>query len=213
MKLLRALSLLAVCFLLFVHAPLARAGAPMSSPPSGKPSIRIISPVNGAIIHGSTVTIRVAVSHFKLVKPILLEPSKWKTIPLLKGNQGHIHYVLDSAVNMVLTRDVVVLPYHTWTDVSPGPHTLITYLADSQHALFPGTQMQMIHVFVTGSTRRVAAGHARFHTLGVKAMPKTGGGVPEPDSPVSPAAPAGGLLILLLGLGVLARRVFPRRSV
>jgi len=56
-------------------------------------------PSNGTIIRGSSVIIRVTVSNFKLVKPVLLAPPQWKTIPLLKGNQGNIHYELDSKAN------------------------------------------------------------------------------------------------------------------
>lgn len=124
-------------------APVLAAGAN-----AGKPSIRIISPKDGAVIHGSTVTVRVAVSNFKLVPPVLVGPNHWSQIPLLKGNQGHIHYLLDSASSLVLTRDVVVRTTHTWTDVAPGRHTITAYLANSQHAAFPGAAPAVIHITV-----------------------------------------------------------------
>lgn len=127
---------------------LASTVAAAASSPAGKPSIRILSPANNVVIHGSTVTVRVAVSNFKLVPPVLVGPSHWKSIPLLKGNQGHIHYLLDGVANLVLTRDVVVKLDHTWTDVSPGRHTITAYLATSQHAAFPGAAPAVIHVTV-----------------------------------------------------------------
>src|SRR5947209_11345128 len=114
--------------------------------PHGKPGIRISSPGNGAVVHGSSVTVRVAVSNFKLVRPILLSPSKWGTIPLLKGNQGHIHYFLDSMATMVLTRDVTTMTSHTWTHVAPGRHTITAYLATSQHAPFPGAKAAKVAI-------------------------------------------------------------------
>jgi hypothetical protein len=119
-----------------------------AGPPTGKPSIRIVSPADHAVISGSMVTVRVAVSHFKLVPPVLVGPNHWKSIPLLKGNQGHIHYLLDGAANLVLTRDVVVRLTHTWTNVAPGHHTITAYLANSQHAAFPGAKPAVIHILV-----------------------------------------------------------------
>ncbi|GAC1334282.1 MAG: hypothetical protein NVSMB22_26660 [Chloroflexota bacterium] len=123
-----------VAVLVALPAPVAGA----AEGPREKPSIRILSPAPGATIHGTTVTVRVAVSNFELVRPTLLSPANWKSIPLLKGNQGHIHYVLDSLATMVLSRDVVTSLSHTWTNVAPGQHTVLAYLATSQHAPFPG---------------------------------------------------------------------------
>lgn len=146
-------ALICVVSLIALTVP-ARAQTP--GPPSGKPAITITSPRDGATISGSTLTVRVHVSHFKLVKPTLLSPSLWSTIPLLKGNQGHIHYVLDSPANLVLTRDVVVMTSHTWVNVPPGKHTIIAYLATSQHAPFPGASPARIHVTLVTSPRAQA---------------------------------------------------------
>lgn len=127
-----------------------------ASPPHGKPSIRIISPQNNATLYGSTVTVRVAVKHFKLVPPVLVGPNHWHQIPLLKGNQGHIHYLLDGMANLVLTRDVVVRLTHTWTNVAPGRHSITAYLANSQHAAFPGAAPAVINVMVKPAQKRAA---------------------------------------------------------
>lgn len=135
-----------VCLLGCLGLPASPALA--ASPPTGKPSIRIVAPGNNAVITGSTVTVRVAVSHFRLVPPVLVGPNHWQQIPLLKGNQGHIHYLLDGAANLVLTRDVVIKRTHTWTNVSPGRHTITAYLATSQHAAFPGAAPAVIHISV-----------------------------------------------------------------
>lgn len=139
-----------VCVLGCLGLPSSTAMA-AGSPPTGKPAIRIMSPGNNAVITGSTVTVRVAVSNFKLVPPVLVGPNHWQQIPLLKGNQGHIHYVLDGAANLVLTRDVVVKRTHTWSNVTPGRHTITAYLANSQHAAFPGAEPADIHITVKPS--------------------------------------------------------------
>lgn len=201
------------CLALATSPPLL--AAPL---PSGKPGIRITNLHEGQTIPSSTVTVDVAVSHFKLVPPILLSPSRWKTIPLLKGNQGHIHYVLDSIVNMVLTRDVTVRTSHTWTNVKPGEHTVMVYLATSQHALFPGTKTVSVHVIVepqmkaaaqrsAARVKRPAHRKARARVrraVHIKAIPKTGGadggGLPD-QWPLLLV----GLALLSVGLGVRRR--------
>lgn len=148
----RAVVILAAMSLALAVASSA-AAAPLTVP---KPTIAITSPANGATVDGPTVTIHVAIAHFKLVPPVLLSPAQWKTIPLLKGNQGHIHYVLDSIANLVLTRDVTVRLDHTWTHVSPGWHTVSAYLATSQHAPFPGARPAIIHIHVVRTIARTA---------------------------------------------------------
>ena len=155
-----------LCLLCLCLIPAASPRARAAGIPHGKPSITIVSPSNGATVHGSSITVHVAVSHFKLVPPVLLSPDKWKTIPLLKGNQGHIHYVLDSLAALVLTRDVTTHLTHTWTNVKPGPHTVIAYLATSQHAPFPGVPAAKIHVMV--QPRHVAS---RTNALRPQAKP------------------------------------------
>jgi hypothetical protein len=150
-----------------------------ASVPHGTPGIRIVSPRTGTVIHGSSVTVHVAVSNFKLVPPVLLSPAKWGTIPLLKGNQGHIHYFLDSMASMVLTRDVTTLTSHTWTRVAPGRHTITAYLATSQHAPFPGAKPASVTIMVqrptAGVRRPAAAPRPTIRIVGVQ-MRKTGQG-------------------------------------
>lgn len=166
-----------------------------AAPDAGKPSITITSPENGSAIHGGTVTVHVSVSNFKLVPPIYLNP------PLLKGNQGHIHYVLDSLAHFVARRDAKVALSHTWTHVSPGPHTLIAYLATSQHAQFPGTQRATVHVLVTTA----AAGGAtpRSSPQPARRLATTGGGAASNGSPVNGEAALTGIVCFLIGLFLL----------
>src|SRR5690242_4806329 len=111
-----------------------------ATPRGGKPYIRITAPQNGARIRGTSVTVHVAVSNFTLVPPVYLNP------PALPGNQGHIHYYFDSLSNFVATRDAGTALSHTFTNLTPGRHTFIVYLATSQHAKFPGTVPAQVHV-------------------------------------------------------------------
>lgn len=134
-----------ICLLL---ACWSATGADAAKASAAKPGITIVSPSAGAVIHGSSITIRVQVRNFSLIPPVLLSPARWKTIPLLTGNRGHIHYILDNVANLVLARDVTTMTDHTWTNVLPGPHTITAYLANSQHAPFPGVPMATLHVTV-----------------------------------------------------------------
>lgn len=98
-----------------------------------KPSIRITA----VSVSGTCVTIKVAVSHFKLVQPIYKPP-----IPLLKGNQGHIHYTLNGKI--LPTRDATTKLSHTFCGsaqfVRKGVNVVSVYLATSTHTMFPGTK-------------------------------------------------------------------------
>lgn len=106
---------------------------------AAKPSVHITS----VSVSGSCVTVKVTVSHFKLVQPVYKPP-----IALLKGNQGHIHYTLNGKI--LPTRDATTKQSHTFCGsaefVKKGVNVVSVYLATSTHTLFPGT---------TASTKRV----------------------------------------------------------
>jgi hypothetical protein len=129
---------------------LAATGGAHADVKGATPEIVITAPSNGAVVHSTTVTVHVAVSHFKLVPPVFLNP------PKLPGDQGHIHYYLDSFSNFVATRDAAVALTHSFADLSPGPHTVYAYLATSQHAHFPGTKIASVHFNVSPSGRQPA---------------------------------------------------------
>lgn len=100
-----------------------------------KPSIAIKS----VTAKGSCVTVSVSVAHFALRSPVYKPP-----LPMLKGNQGHIHYVLNGVKNFVATRDAGTKLSHTWCGkaqgVKKGMDSVMVYLATSMHTQFPGTK-------------------------------------------------------------------------
>jgi hypothetical protein len=186
MKLWPLVPCLALVALWHASAGVLRAATPADT----TPSISIVSPHAGFTVYGSSVTVRVSVSNFKLVPPVYVNP------PKLSGNQGHIHYVLDSLANFVATRDARATLSHTWTHVSPGGHTILVYLATSQHARFPNTRPAQIHI-------TVAAGPApRPAESGVSSVPKTGGGGNAPGSSLNWPAVFGALATILLGFAL-----------
>lgn len=96
-----------------------------------RPSIAIKS----VSVSGKCVTVKVAVSHFKLVPPVYKAP-----FPKLKGNQGHIHYILNG--QFIPTRDAASKLSKTWcgSPVKSGANTIKVYLATAAHTQFPGTK-------------------------------------------------------------------------
>lgn len=209
-----SLTCLAAFTLMLLAAPAALA----SSPGSGSPSINIISPSNGSTVRGSTLTIHVAVSNFKLVKPVYLHP------PMLKGNQGHIHYVLDALSNFIATRDATIAMSHTWTNVQPGHHTLIAYLATSQHAMFPGAKEAQVSINVlpasttssskpalTLSAKAVSAKAPAAKRPGITAMPRTGGAVGVSRSWFDLSVLLAAVAAVILGFGLRCRQLVLER--
>lgn len=100
-----------------------------------RPSIRITS------ISASSrcVTVRVAVSNFRLVKP------DFRHTRMLKGNQGHIHYLLNGGGNFRASRDATSQLSHTWCGskqgVKHGRNVVTVFLATAQFRVFPGTRL------------------------------------------------------------------------
>jgi len=153
---------------------------------TGGPAIMITSPSNGAMIRGSSLTVKVAVRNFRIVSPTLVNP------PILKGDAGHIHYVLDGPANFVPSRDVSGLAWHTWNGVTPGRHVITAYLSTSQHVQFPGTKQASVAVLVEASGPHVSRGPLSGGAMGM------GGDAADPTNPL--------ISLLMIAAGVCLRR-------
>ena len=87
--------------------------------PNSPATIRIVEPTNGAVIHGSTVHLVVAVHGARIVKP---------TTTHIVPTQGHIHVYLDArliSMNYGLTQTV--------PGVTRGAHVLQVEFVASDH--------------------------------------------------------------------------------
>jgi hypothetical protein len=173
-------------------------GVAIAAAPS--PSIQIVSPHNGATIRGSSVTVRVRISHFRLLPPKLANP------PILKRNEGHIHYTLDGRF---LVKGVTQAQSHTWTHLSVGPHTLGAYLATSQHIQYPGTMPATVHILVIPAGAMVRTGGGGGAAFAAPLRPPTQH--PQGAS-ISPGIWAVGAVVLFLAglVAVKRRRLLPR---
>jgi hypothetical protein len=99
----------------------------MSSPkraarPSSTATLSIVSPANGAVVHGSTVRVRLRLEGARVVRP---------TTNDLRPDEGHIHVLLDGSLvsmNYGLSDEI--------HDVASGPHLLQAEFVASDHAPF-----------------------------------------------------------------------------
>jgi hypothetical protein len=188
----RALVLMPALLLLLLPAALGSAAGAAGA----KPSIIVVSPQNGAVVKGSTVTMQVAVSDFTLVKPVLKNP------PPPNGNVGHIQYALDSTANVDVARDASMSLTHTWTNVTPGRHTLIAYLANTLSLPFPTAKPAQISITVQpGSTQPPPSPQPN-----VSNAPTTGGGLGNSGLRFNLNLFLLGVLLFILGLGFIGRR-------
>jgi plastocyanin len=96
-------------------------------------TISIASPEDGAVVSGSDLNVTADVQRFELIDA-LGDPNV--------AGQGHIHYFLD--VDPPTTPGVPAIPsegayaatanpWHVWTDLSPGEHTLSVELVNNDH--------------------------------------------------------------------------------
>jgi hypothetical protein len=98
---------------------------------SGKPSIRIVSPANGATVHGS-VPVRVAVRNFNLSAALFGKPDV--------AGYGHWHVFLDTPSMPTMMGMTAAKTFRvSLKGVTSGKHKIFAVLADDFHAPVPGT--------------------------------------------------------------------------
>ncbi|HLJ66104.1 MAG TPA: hypothetical protein VKX16_01930 [Chloroflexota bacterium] len=195
-----------LAFVLFVlvaawNAPGLHA-APLASP---TPSITITSPANGAVVHGPSVTVRVAVSNFTLVAP--------GVSTRIRGNAGRVVYSLDATTTYNAT-NVASMLSHTWKGLKPGTHSLIAYLVGRNGLAFPGAHQAAARITVAAPSptprptpASTPAGRGGS-SPGVGTAPVTGGG----DGRVFPSLDINlllaGILAILVGSVLIRRYAF-----
>jgi hypothetical protein len=94
----------------------------VSSRPSSPAKISILSPRNGQVIHGHTLSVHLSLKNAHIVKP---------TTTKIDPRKGHIHVLLDGSI--------VSMNYglkDTISKLSPGTHTLRVEFVASDHLPF-----------------------------------------------------------------------------
>ncbi len=108
----------------------------MVSQQGGTPSVSIISPQNGAALTGSSIPVSVSVSNFNVVD---------KQGQASAAGEGHIHFYMDVSpipsdpTKPAIPADAKAIWAHvsgtsyTFTNVTPGSHTITVQLANNDH--------------------------------------------------------------------------------
>ena len=99
--------------------PTAGPGSPRPSSPA---TVRIVTPTNGEVIHGSTVPVKV-----KLTGATIVQATSTNIVP----TQGHLHLYLDDQIESMNFTTSATIP-----DVTPGLHALKVEFVASDHLPF-----------------------------------------------------------------------------
>jgi hypothetical protein len=102
--------------------PTTQSSSTVASRPSSPARISILSPKNGQVVHGSTLSVRLALKNAHIVRP---------TTSKIDPRKGHIHVLLDG--------NIVSMNYglkDTISKLTPGTHTLRVEFVASDHLSF-----------------------------------------------------------------------------
>jgi len=133
-----AITVLAVLFVLVLAGcsttPSASTGTPAPKAASSgvtgaAPTIKVVSPVDGTVVEGSDVSVRIETTGLALVDP------STTTVP----GQGHIHFTLDAQ-----PVQMSVAPDYTFKNITPGKHTLRSELVQNDTTPFAPAVFQTV---------------------------------------------------------------------
>lgn len=120
------------------------------------PSLAVLSPSDGAVIRGTSVTVTFTTADVTLARTIVPLAQAGARPEVNRPNEGHIHLMLDLQPLVVWERSD---PY-TFTNVTPGEHQLTVELVHHDHSPLAAPIVQRI----------------RFRTEGAQFVPGTGAG-------------------------------------
>lgn len=112
---------------------------PTTPPPTRIAStakLAIVSPTQGAVLKGSSITVTVSLKDAKIVKP---------TSAHIVPNQGHLHILLDGVLMTMTATLSTVVP-----GVKPGHHVLEAEFVANDHAPFNPPVVAVVSIDVQG---------------------------------------------------------------
>jgi plastocyanin len=116
------------------------------------PTLKIVTPAEGAMISGGNVTISVSVTNFNLVNK-LGQPNV--------AGEGHLHYFMDvtpptapgvPAITAVGTYVPTTATSYTWTNVTPGMHMFSVELVNNDHTPLVPPVVAFVNVTTMAAT-------------------------------------------------------------
>ncbi|MDP9330615.1 MAG: hypothetical protein M3P11_08275 [Actinomycetota bacterium] len=90
--------------------------------PASTAHLSILSPANGQVIHGTTLTLKISLKGAKVVQP--------SNITNIVPDQGHLHVILDDQLVTMTAALEQTIP------VTPGQHLLKVEFVANDHAPF-----------------------------------------------------------------------------
>jgi hypothetical protein len=157
------------------------------------PSLTVVTPTDGAVIEGDSVTVSFTVSDFKIVPSPVPVSEFGKRPDANRPNEGHVHLVLDLQPLVVWESEQA----YTFTGVAPGEHQLKVELANNDHSSFSPPIVRVVRFRV------------REPQVTPAAMPRTG----TASSQAADRYALFALGVLLIGGGIMLRRRSSIRSV
>jgi hypothetical protein len=175
--------------LLFLATVLAAFLASAVIAEAAGPQLKVLPPPNGTVA-GSTVTVQLQISGFKVVSSTVPLTQAGKDPATNVPGEGHIHYLLDAQPLGIQYQDGPIVLHN----VPIGTHTLMVELVNNDHSALSPPVMQQV----------------TFQTVPAT-LPTSGGGgmaaVPLVERQLPRAALAGILAVAaLLGASLIGRR-------
>lgn len=175
--------------------------APSSS--GAAASLRLTSPVEGATVTGSSLSLALQTTNVTLVPMDTPAPAS------VTGVAGHLHVMVDGRqLGMVETTSGLTI-----TNLENGAHTVMVELVSTSHASFAPPIITSARLTVTGSS---ATGPARLQVGATPTATTAAGGTAV--TPTAPKTGSGGILdsgrttsVVALALGALAVAIVGRR--
>ncbi len=159
-----------------------------SSAAAAGPVLTVLTPADGQVIEGDTVTVVFQASNFNIVPSTIPLSEAGMHPEVNRPGQGHVHLMLDLGPLVVWYK---ADPY-TFNNVAPGQHQLMVELVNNDHSSLSPRVMQMIQFQFAGP-----------------GLPVTGKGTAPPLDPF-PLVTLGALVIVTSGL-IWARSAFHMR--
>jgi len=112
---------------------------PTTPPPTRIAStakLAIVSPAQGAVVKGSSVTVKVSLKDAKIVQP---------TTTHIVPNEGHLHILVDGKLMTMTAALSTVVP-----GITPGHHVLEAEFVANDHAPFDPPIVAVVSIDVQG---------------------------------------------------------------
>ena len=130
------------------------------------PALTVLTPTEGAVIHGDSLTVAFQVSDFAIVPSQVPVSELGKRPDANRPGEGHVHLMLDLGPLVIWEQ---AAPY-TFTGVPAGEHHLVVELVNNDHSSLTPAVVRQIRVEAMPAPPRAGVGQPVRGGLGVSAL-------------------------------------------